>query len=91
MKEVFSSAHTVSNLAKNVDQHRILYVVRDQLAKQLALHITDALVKEDVGDFSTTYSMRLVVADEDHFWRCVQREALELQSRLNLPVWERST
>ena len=87
MKEIFSCAHTVSNFEKNTDQERIKYLVREKLTRQLAAHIGEEMMKEEVGEFSTTYMMRLVVADTDHFWRCVQQEAMQLQSRFSMPVW----
>ena len=71
MKETFSVRHSVSNLQKNTDQARIKYLVRDKIARELAQHIADCTIKEDVGDFSTTYSCRVIVADVDDFYRLV--------------------
>ena len=86
MKETFSVRHSVSNLQKNTDQARIKYLVRDKIARELAQHIADCTIKEDVGDFSTTYSCRVIVADVDDFYRLVEKTAMELTSRMT-PIW----
>jgi hypothetical protein len=83
MKETFSVQHVVSNLQKNTDQVRIKYLVRDQIAKELARHIADCTIKEEVGDFSTTYSCRVIVADVDDFYRLVERAALDISRRMS--------
>jgi hypothetical protein len=83
MKETFSVQHVVSNLQKNTDQVRIKYLVRDQIAKELAQHIADCTIKEEVGDFSTTYSCRVIVADVDDFYRLVERAALDISRRMS--------
>jgi hypothetical protein len=83
MKETFSVQHVVSNMQRNVDQDRIKYMVRDSIARQLAQHIADCTIKEEVGDFSTTYSCRVIVADVDHFYRLVERAALDISRRMS--------
>ncbi len=83
MKETFSAQHVVSNLQKNTDQARIKYLVRDQIAKELAYRIADCTIKEDIGEFSTTYSCRVIVADVEDFYRLVEKAALDIAYRMS--------
>lgn len=90
MKETFGVQFTVSNLQKNTDPDRIRYECRSKMVRQLADHIVDATVKEDVGEYSTTYGCRVIVTDVDDFWRLVEKKAFELQRSISPTItWEK--
>jgi hypothetical protein len=85
MKEVLNCQHVVSNLERNTRQAEIYSMVYGNMVKEIANKITGLYMKEDIGDYSTTYSSRIIVCDYDDFYKAVEEEASRLRHLMFVP------
>jgi hypothetical protein len=81
MRKEISCSCSVSNLQLKVERPELLSQVKDNLSRHIAASIVDAYMLERTNEFSSDFSMNVIVANPEDYWRDVELKAFEIRSR----------
>jgi|PlaIllAssembly_1097288.scaffolds.fasta_scaffold291990_1 hypothetical protein len=81
MRKEISCSVSASSLEVNVSRGDILPRIKEDMARQIAASIVELYMIERKNEFSVEFTMNVIVATPEDYWRDVELKALEIRSR----------